>query len=81
MRILLAMPKRLRYGGGMTTKQIGTDHTGNWTPNQYAIDAGWTRECIESTAKLGVASEDAEGLTPEQQAALLDWCKSTVSEQ
>lgn len=63
----------------MTTKQIGIDHTGTWTPAQYAIDAGWTRECVEATARLGVADEDAEGLTAEQKAALLDWCKGRMA--
>ena len=62
----------------MNATQIGIDCTGEWTPNQYAIDAGWTYECVENTARLGVADADAEGLTEDQQAWLLSWCKERV---
>lgn len=58
--------------------QIGIDHTGIWTPSQYAIDAGWDPTCVEATAANGVSLEDAEGLTTDQQAALLEFCKSRV---
>lgn len=62
----------------MSTTQIGIDHTGTWTPSQYAIDAGWSYECVEATARLGIADEDAEGLAEQQKSALLDWCKGRV---
>ena len=60
-------------------KTLGIDHTGTWTPAQYAIDAGWDYTCIEATAEKGVSSADAEGLTEEQQAALLDFCRELAS--
>lgn len=61
--------------------QLGFDHTGEWTPRQYAIDAGWDYSCIEATADKGVSEADAEGLDEIQQAALLDYCQSTVAEK
>lgn len=54
------------------------DHTGQWTPAQYAIDAGWDYSCIEATAAKGVSSADAEGLSAEQQSDLLAFCRSRV---
>lgn len=59
--------------------QIGQDSTGQWTPAQYAIDAGWDYTCIEATAAKGVSEADAEGLTAEQQSALLDFCRGRVA--
>ena len=58
---------------------IGIDSTGTWTSAQYAIDAGWDYSCIEATAAKGVSEEDAEGLTAEQQSALLDYCAERVA--
>jgi hypothetical protein len=55
--------------------KLGIDHnTGKWTAAQYVIDAGWDSVCVEATAKLGVAACDANGLTSEQQSALLSFC-------
>jgi hypothetical protein len=56
-------------------ERVGFDHTGAWTPAQYAIDSGWSMECVQVTAHRGVADEDAASLTPEQQDALLEWCR------
>ena len=56
--------------------QVGQDSTGQWTPAQYAIDAGWDYTCIVATADKGVSEADAEGLTIEQCAALLDFCRA-----
>lgn len=61
--------------------QVGQDSTGQWTPAQYAIDAGWDYTCIEATATKGVSEPDAEGLTTEQQAALLDFCEARVADK
>jgi hypothetical protein len=61
--------------------QVGQDSTGQWTPAQYAIDAGWDYTCIEATAARGVSEEDADGLTAEQQAALLDFCRGRVADK
>lgn len=60
--------------------QIGIDHTGTWTAAQYAIDAGWDFTCIEATAEKGISDADAEGLTAEQQTALLEFCREKVSQ-
>lgn len=59
---------------------LGIDHKGNWNPSQYVIDAGWNWDCIEQTAKKGIAEDDAIGLTPTQQADLLDFCKWRVEQ-
>ena len=60
--------------------EIGIDHTGTWTPAQYAIDAGWDFTCIQATAEKGVSPADAEGLSESQQAALLEFCITRVAE-
>lgn len=64
----------------MNTETLGIDHTGTWTPAQYAIDAGWDFSCIEATAIKGVSKADAEGLTEKQQSDLLEFCQSRVEE-
>ena len=61
--------------------KIGIDSTGTWAPAQYAIDAGWDYSCVEATAAKGVSSADAEGLTDDQQSALLDFCRGRVAEK
>ena len=61
--------------------KIGIDSTGEWTPSQFAIDAGWDYSCVEATAAKGVSSADAEGLTDDQQSALLDFCRGRVAEK
>ena len=61
-------------------KKLGIDHTGTWTPSQYAIDAGWDYTCVEATAKKGVSEEDADGLTDQQQSDLLAFCRTRVGE-
>jgi hypothetical protein len=60
--------------------KIGIDSTGTWNPAQYAIDAGWDYSCVAATAAKGVSEADADGLTPEQQSALLDFCRERVAE-
>ena len=60
--------------------KIGIDSTETWTPAQYAIDAGWDYSCVEATAAKGVSSADAEGLTDDQQSALMDFCQGRVAE-
>lgn len=60
--------------------ELGIDCTGEWTPNQYAIDSGWDWTCIQATAERGVSSTDAETLTEDQAARLLAWCKHRVRE-
>jgi hypothetical protein len=47
-------------------------------PASYVNSNGWTWECVEATARLGVSQPDAEDMTPEDQAALLEWCKERV---
>ena len=66
--------------GKMNTNTIGIDHTGAWTPAQYAIDAGWDLDCIKATAEYGVSEEDAAGLTDDQQSELRVFCKNRVAE-
>lgn len=58
---------------------LGIDHTGEWTPVQYTIDAGWDYTCIEATAELGVSSADAAGLSLQQQTELLEYCRQRVA--
>lgn len=53
----------------------GTDHTGEWTPQQYVLDAGWDFYCIIDTAVKGISEVDAEILTDEQQTELMEYCK------
>jgi hypothetical protein len=60
--------------------KLGIDHTGTWTPAQYAIDAGWDYGCVLATAEKGVALADAEGLTEQQQKELLSFCRYRVEE-
>ena len=63
----------------MSENTIGIDHTtGQWTPAQYAIDAGWSFECVEATAERGVSDEDSDGLTAAQQLALLEFCRERM---
>ena len=50
------------------------------SPADYANNNGWTWECIDATARLGVSDEDAKDMTPEEQAALLEWCKERVAD-
>lgn len=69
----------LGYCGGMTNN-LGFDHTGTWTPSQYAADNGWSFDQVAATAKHGVAEEDAEDLTATQRVILLEWCRSRVEE-
>lgn len=57
------------------TRRLGIDHTGIWTPAQYIIDAGWDQTGVEVTARIGLSDEDADGLTADQQAALLSHCR------
>lgn len=61
-------------------KRLGVDHKGQWTAAQYAIDAGWGWEGVEATARLGVAEEDAEGLSEGEREALVEYCRGRVSE-
>jgi hypothetical protein len=58
----------------MDNKTIGIDSFGNWTPQQYAIDNGWSYEAVHATALNGVSPEDRKDLTPDQQVQLLSWC-------
>jgi hypothetical protein len=48
-------------------------------PHGYAIASGWDATCVADTARLGVSEADAEGLSAEQQAALLAWCREQVA--
>jgi hypothetical protein len=60
-------------------RHLGMKTQENWTPAQHVIDAGWALEHVEATAKQGVADIDAESLTEEQQAALLDYCRDRTN--
>ena len=60
--------------------RMGLDSQSKWSIDQYMIDAGWSRECMEATAAEGVADEDAEGLTAEQCQQLLERCVERLEE-
>lgn len=64
----------------MKTNPLGIDSNGQWTPAQFTIDAGWDHTCIAATARFGVSESDADGLTDEQQSALLEFCKSRMND-
>lgn len=78
---MLVTNETTKHHKAMSSREIGIDHTGEWTPGQYAIDAGWDFTCIEATARLGVSEADAAGLTEHQVAELLDFCKNRVSDR
>ena len=56
----------------------GYDSAGQWTPAQYAIDAGWDYTQIEATAEHGVADADRDALSANQADALLAYCKRRI---
>lgn len=60
--------------------EMKTNNENTWSPAQYAIDSGWDFSCIEATAAKGVSDADADGLSDEQQAALLEYCQCKVEQ-
>jgi len=64
----------------MMTTKMGVDASGAWTPAQYAIDMGWSFDCIVATAQGGVSETDAAGLTDTQQDALLAYCQERIAD-
>jgi hypothetical protein len=63
----------------MNAKRLGVDCIGKWSPQQYALDAGWNFSCVMDTAEKGVRGEDAARLTPEQQTMLVLFCQDRRS--
>jgi hypothetical protein len=63
----------------MNAKSLGIDCIGKWSPQQYALDAGWNFSCVLDTAEKGVRGEDADRLTPEQQTMLVLFCQDRRS--
>jgi hypothetical protein len=57
----------------------GLNYAGIWTPALYAIDSGWDYHRVEAVARLGASREDVGGLTEQQQAELLEWCRQKAN--
>jgi hypothetical protein len=59
----------------MSQKDLGIDSIGIWTPQQYAIDCGWSLDQVLATAGMGIALEDLNELGEDRAAELVRWCE------
>ena len=50
----------------------------SFNPHQYAIDRGWSWDCILETANKGISEADMDALSAEDGEALEAWCRRRV---